>query len=90
MKMRKTVRRRAAVLASALSLALPLSTGTAGANTSPGRGDDKPDVRRDCNTGKAWTELGKHQAGTPVYNCAGTSPERLDLTSKRKRGHYCR
>ncbi|WP_159029303.1 hypothetical protein [Streptomyces viridochromogenes] len=75
--------RRLGVLAPALALVLiPFSSGTASANTSPGWGDDKPDVIWDCNNGKAdscqyhevkaWTQLGKRrQVGNPVYNCAG-------------------
>ncbi|WP_051744836.1 hypothetical protein [Streptomyces yerevanensis] len=85
MKALKTGRRRLAMLAPALALFLiPFSTGTAGANTSPGWGDDKPDVIWDCNNDNAdscqyhevnaWTELGKRrQVGNAVYNCAGSS-----------------
>jgi hypothetical protein len=97
MKIRKTGRRRTAVLTSALALALiPLSTGTASANTSPGWGDDKPDVIWDCNNGKAdlcqyhevkaWTQLGKRrQVGNPVYNCAGSRDLGFDLAFRTDR-----
>lgn len=97
MKVLKNGRRRTAMLAPAFALALiPFSTGTANANTSPGWGDDKPDVIWDCNNGNAdscqyhevnaWTELGeRHQVGNPVYNCAGSSPLGFDITFKTDR-----
>ncbi|WP_406457809.1 hypothetical protein OH768_27080 [Streptomyces sp. NBC_01622] len=81
-------RRRLALLAPALALVLiPFSTGTASANSSPGWGDDKPDVLAGCNHHgdvrwprscqyhevNAWTALGKrHQASNVVGNCGGT------------------
>lgn len=97
MKVMKTGRRRLATLTPALALLLiPFSTGTANANTSPGWGDDKPDVLWDCNNGrtdscqyhevKAWTELGKRrQVGNPVYNCAGSSPLGFDVIFRTDR-----
>ncbi|MGC9541981.1 hypothetical protein [Streptomyces sp. UG1] len=65
MKILKNGRRRMAMLTPALALALiPFSTGTANANTSPGWGDDKPDVIWDCNNN----------------NCAGSRDQGFDLT----------
>jgi len=96
MKIRKNGRRMA-VMTSALALALiPLSTGTASANTSPGWGDDKPDVIWDCNHGNldlcqyheanAWTQLGKRrQVGNPVYNCASSRDLGFDLAFRTDR-----
>jgi hypothetical protein len=84
MKAPKTGHRRLlGLLAPALALVLiPFSAGTASANSSPGWGDDKPDVIADCNANhakcqyhevKAWTALGKrHQASNVAANCAGT------------------
>ncbi|MBO4257741.1 hypothetical protein [Streptomyces griseorubiginosus] len=77
-------------------LMLPFATGTANANTSPGWGDDKPDVIWDCNHGRAdscqyhqvnaWTALGKRrQVGNTVNNCAGSSPLRFDITFRTDR-----
>ncbi|MFE0251414.1 hypothetical protein [Streptomyces sp. NPDC059010] len=97
MKLLKSNRGRFGALALALALALiPLSTGTASANTTPGWGDDKPDVIWDCNNGKAdscqyhetnaWTSLGKRrQVGNPVNNCAGSTPLGFDLTFRTDR-----
>lgn len=84
MKILKNGRRRTAMLTPALALALiPFSTGTANANTSPGWGDDKPDVIWDCNNGNAdscqyhevnaWTAPGDwHPASNVFNNCSGT------------------
>jgi hypothetical protein len=94
MKILKNGRFRTAMLSPALALALiPFATGTANANTSPGWGDDKPDVIWDCNNGEAdscqyhevnaTTVLGeRRQVGNPVNNCAGSTPLGFDLMFK--------
>ncbi|MBT2675703.1 hypothetical protein J7E95_33915 [Streptomyces sp. ISL-14] len=80
----KTGGRRLAVLAPAFALVLiPFSSGTASANTSPGWGDDKPDVIWDCNNDNAdscqyhevnaWNAPGNWHAASNVFNnCQGT------------------
>ncbi|MDF3146123.1 MULTISPECIES: hypothetical protein [unclassified Streptomyces] len=92
MKILKNGRRRTAMLTSALALVLiPFSAGTASANTTPGWGDDMPDVIWDCNNGNAdscqyheqnaETELGKRrQASNVISNCASNQPVTLTRT----------
>ncbi|MCD9879750.1 hypothetical protein [Streptomyces guryensis] len=98
MRLKKPGRGRPAVLIPALALLLiPFSAGTASANTSPGWGDDKPDVIADCNAGKpdlcqyhqvnAWTARGKrHQATNVVSNCASTRDLTDTLTASYTTG----
>jgi hypothetical protein len=91
MKLKKPGRGKLAVLAPALALLLiPFCSGTAAANSTPGWGDDAPDVIWDCNNGNAdscqyheqgaWTELGKRrQVSNVISNCASNR----DLTLTR-------
>lgn len=95
MKILKNGRRRTAMLTSALALVMiPFSAGTASANTTPGWGDDMPDVIWDCNNGNAdlcqyheqsaETELGKRvQVSNVISNCASNR----DLTLTRTDTH---
>ncbi|MFF7985775.1 hypothetical protein ACFZDK_42825 [Streptomyces sp. NPDC007901] len=96
MRLKKTGRRKLAVLTSALAvLLIPFSAGSASANTSPGWGDDRPDVVWDCNHGKAkcwyhevnaWTALGKRrEVGNPIYNCSGSQTVDQTLTWRTDR-----
>ncbi|MEU6256661.1 hypothetical protein [Streptomyces sp. NPDC047043] len=92
MQLMKRGRGKLAVLTPALALLLiPFSAGTASANTSPGWGDDKPDVIWDCNHGKtdlcqyhevkAWTALDKRRQVSPVIaNCASSRDVTLTRT----------
>jgi hypothetical protein len=92
MKILKNGRRRTAMLTSALALVLiPFSAGTASANTTPGWGDDMPDVIWDCNNGNAdscqyheqnaETELDKRrQVSNTISNCASNRDVTLTRT----------
>ncbi|RPF34941.1 hypothetical protein [Streptomyces sp. TLI_185] len=92
MKLQKPGRGKLAALAPALALlVIPFSAGTASANTTPGWGDDAPDVIWDCNNNNAdscqyheqdaFTELGKRrQASNVISNCASNQPVTLTRT----------
>lgn len=92
MNVLKRSRARAALLAPAAALMLFASAGTASANSSPGWGDDKPDVLSDCNQGNAdlcqyheinaWTSYGDwHESSNVFSNCSGTDNATFQIAS---------